>query len=195
MSLNKYRELRHRADIIVDNGGFILRHGEMNPHIVNRFIDRLERQDAKDVWEPFANPDGRTFAAFEEAEISLVATSLMQGHLKITEMDATRRAPDGNFDGILFHPPYFGSSRFTTEERDLSNMDRDDWMDGMNRTANFASKRLRKGGLVCVVGRRYRYGGEEMRLDEWMIEAFSGMDPEEVWRSEPDIVIILRNKK
>jgi len=193
-TLGKYRELRHGAVVLPDNGGYNLAAGEMNPMIVMKFADKLTSHGAQAVFEPFANPNGKSVSLFEEVGIYLWGHSLESDHPRIGEADSTIDEPVGEFEGVLFHPPYFGSQPFTNDPRDLSRMrDVDEWLVAMESAAEIAVEHLVQDGVVCAVGRRYRHGGKEIRLDEWIVTAFSGLTPIEVWMSEPDVAIILRS--
>jgi len=193
-AVEKYKELRHVAERLPDAGGYDLSAGEMNPEICRRFVALLWDAGATRAWEPFANPDGRTFPAFREAGVELAAASLSSGHPDIEELDATTEEPRGEFGGVLFHPPYFGSKPFCADPRDISWVcDKDEWLVMMESAADIAVKHMVPDGVACAVGRRYRHGGEEIRLDEWLVMAFCGpMEPVEVWFSEPDVAIIMR---
>lgn len=195
--IDKYRDLRHKAEILPDNGNYDLSLGEMNPAICQRFSELLADEEATSAWEPFANPDGRTFKYFREAGISLFATSLKSDNPAITEVDATFYRPQFNYQGVLFHPPYFGSKPFTNDPRDMSHIsDDENWKMRLQSAVDIVLARLVSEGVVCAVGRRYRHGGKEIRLDEWLVSAFGdAMEPTEVWMSEPDVAIILRLKK
>jgi hypothetical protein len=192
--LDAYRKLRHEAVKLPDRGGYELAKGEMNPIIVERFAELLVEEDARTAWEPFANPDGRTFSVFGELRIKLTAASLSADHPDIVVADSLADEPSGDFDGVLFHPPYFGSSPFTSDPRDMSRAeDEDEWLVMMESAADIAVEHLTPCGIICAVGRRYRHGGKEVRLDEWMVSAFCPpMAPAQVWLSEPDVAVIMR---
>ena len=201
-SLNKYRELRHKCEVVADNGGYNLANGEMNPAIVDRFVEFLSDHEAKVTWEPFANPDGRTFPPFKEAGIRLIAFSLTSGHPDIVVMDSTIYGPAEYdptawaVDGVLFHPPYFGSAPLSEEEGELSLVDSEEkWKEKLQTAADVAMHYCSDDAHICAVGRRYRHGGKEIKLDEWLVAVFSDMEVVEVWESQPDIAIILRFKK
>jgi hypothetical protein len=192
-SLNRYRELRHRAEVLSDVGDYNLASAEMNPVIATRFAELLSDEAAKFVWEPFANPDGRTFPVFAEIGVKHIAHSLSEGHPDIIYADSSIDGPECEVDGVLFHPPYFGSKPLSDDERDLSAAaDEDEWLVLMESAAEIAMESLTPEGAVCAIGRRYRYDGKEIRLDEWLIMAFNGLTPVEVWSSEPDVAIVLR---
>jgi hypothetical protein len=192
--LGLFRELRHKAEILADNGGYDLAEAEMNPAIYARFAEFLADEEGRTVFEPFANPDGRTFSVFRNAGIKVTAYSLTAEHPDILIADATEEEPDGDFDGVLFHPPYFGSKPLSMDRRDLSRYDdEDEWLTQMESAVDVAVEHLNPEGVVCAVGRRYRHNGKEIKLDEWLVQAFYGaLVPVEVWLSEPDVAIILR---
>lgn len=193
--LNVYRELRRNSRKVDDEGGYVLGQGEMNPMIWKWFGRLLCR--GQRVWEPFANPDGRSFKQADELGLELVSTSLVGGHPRIMVGDSTADDPDGMFDGVLFHPPYFGTRKFTDDPRDLSNaMGELDWKVGIECVVETIFEKLNSEGVVCAVGRRYRHGGKEIKMDEWLVKRFGRkMICIDVWSSEPDVVIIFRLKE
>jgi hypothetical protein len=199
--IHEYLELRRDAVRLPDNGGYSLDQGEMNPEIYKRFLEIAPGE----IWEPFANPDGRSFAYFDDPDRLLASTLISEGveaHPDIMDIDATSEPPASSFDGIVFHPPYFGSRMFSSDPRDISGIDdEDEWRQNIENAADIAVESLSKEGIICVVGRRYRHGGKEIRLDEWLVESFCGdglggtpMQPVEVWFSVPDVAIILRRR-
>lgn len=194
--ISDYRNLRHNAITIEEVDGYDLSKGEMNPGIAMQFAEICADAGFDTVWEPFANPDGRTFDIFYEVNLCLTATSLMAEHDEIQILDCTVDSPGWEFDGILFHPPYFGSAPFSDDIRDLSNMEEEEeWLVMMESSAEVAMEHLHERGIICAVGRRYRHGGKEIKMDEWLIHAFDGMEPFEVWISNPDVAILMRKKK
>jgi hypothetical protein len=197
MTIATYRHLRHKPEVLPSsNGSYDLSAGEMNPAIYQRFAELLVDEESERAWEPFANPDGRTIKYFKEAGVDLKSASLESSHPDVLIEDSTVYSPDGLFKGVLFHPPYFGSKPFTKDSKDMSNItDIGEWLAMMKSAAEIAMEHLTREGVVCAVGRRYRHGGKEIRLDEWLVEAFKTMKPTEVWISEPDVAIILRFKK
>lgn len=195
--LDEYLRLRHKAEVLPDQGGYDRANGEMNPEIWRRFVELLSEEDAKMVWEPFANPDGRTFQDFSDAGIDLFATSMIKGHEDIVVLDAVNASLGVVFDGVLFHPPYFGSRRFSDDPRDISLIeDEDEWRVAMETAVETVIEHLSEDGVVCAVGRSYRHGGKHIKLDKMFVSAFGRwLLPTEVWMSEPDIVTIFRRKK
>lgn len=192
--LSVYRELRRAARKVVDEGGYDLSSGEMNPMILRWFGLKLSPRSR--VWEPFANPDGRSFKIADELKLKLLSSSLVEGHPDIIIGDSTLESPEGMFDGVLFHPPYFGTRPFTEDDKDLSNAKSEiDWKIEVETAVNTVFSKLNPGGLVCAVGRRYRHGGKEIRMDECFVEMFGRtMSCIDVWLSEPDIVLIFRKE-
>lgn len=193
--MSVYRELRRGARKVIDEGGYDLSLGEMNPMIWRWFGMKLRPRQR--VWEPFANPDGRNFQMADELMLDLVSTSLVEGHPRIAVGDSTIDEPEGMFDGVLFHPPYFGTRPFTDDPRDLSNtLSELDWKVGVECVIDVIFEKLNPGGMVCAVGRRYRHGGKEIKMDEWLIHRFGRrMSCIDVWLSQPDVVMIFRLKE
>lgn len=196
-ALDRYRELRHDPKMCLlpeKDFPYNLSQGEMNPFISGGFFADLN--NGARIWEPFANPDGRTFEAAAAFGHELVANSIIPGHPNLVVADSTKKEPEGLFDAVLFHPPYYGTRPFTSEERDLSNANNHDYRRRIESAADISMLHLKNDGLVCTVGRRYRHGGQEVRLDEWLVGAFGKrMVPVVVWTSEPDIVIIFEFDK
>jgi hypothetical protein len=196
--IHQYQNLRRDAKRLEDFGDYKIDLGQMNPEIYRHFSLLLESRGAKRVWEQFANPHGRAFHYFPEMEV--IATNIEPVHSGVVKMNTIEMCPDGEFQGIIFHPPYFGTKPFTDNINELSlENDFDEWCEKISMAADMAVECLSDDGLVCAVGRRYRFNGKEIRLDELLVEAFCGnglggrpMEPQEVWFSEPDIVIIFK---
>lgn len=197
---HEYMKLRREAKKLGDSGDYILSNGEMNPEIYRQFSLLLEEKNAKRVWEQFANPNGRAFHFFPEMEV--IATNIQPIHSDVIKMNTLEECPDGTFEGIIFHPPYFGSKAFTDDEKELSQInDLDEWLFQISNAADMAIECLSEDGLVCIIGRQYRCNGKMIKLEELLIESFCGnglggrpMELVEVWLSEPDIVIILKRR-
>jgi hypothetical protein len=62
----------------------------------------------------------------------------------------------------------------------------------MEKTVNLAMSCVVPSGIVCAIGRDYRYSGKRIRLDLWYLEMFErmGMSLTNVWLSEHDIAMI-----
>ena len=110
--------------------------------------------------------------------------------------DSMVTGPDQTIGGMLFHPPYFASS-VTDDKRDVAKLrDSDKYIRNLQAVATRADARMAHNGIVCAVGRDYRIQGKRIRLDKWLLEMFQsrGYTLEDVWSSEPDVVLILRRK-
>jgi hypothetical protein len=115
----------------------------------------------------------------------------------VVKADSTHEGPPCEVGGVVFHPPYFGATPNTSSYYDLSHIeDVGEWRFRLDASASLAIEFLSEGGIVCAIGRRYRYGGEEIRFDEWLVEAFcSALEIQEVWISEPDVIIVMKRRK
>lgn len=189
-----YKELRHNAVELPKPAERLFPPTRMNPEIYRRFFDLVASDGGSIVWEPFSLPTGSGFQHAKAADITLISHSLESRHEKVFAADSTVQGPCCTpVDGMLFHPPYFGSATQSEDPRDLSYLTSADyWLSAMESAAEIGMENLTDGGLVCAVGSRYRHDGEEVRLDEWLRLAFCGMALLEVWRSEPDVAMILR---
>jgi hypothetical protein len=195
---HQYMSLKREADIIrIDEDAYDLRRGEMNPGIVDVFMEEiLERELHPVVWEPFAGHTGISHAQdrAEDAGVRLISYDLEPSDGRVLCRDSTEIGPEQLCGGVIFHPPYFGSSDFSDREGEISNKkDKYEYITALSKTVQFCRDHLQKGGLVCAVGRDYRSNGKRIRLDEWFLELFESKSFKliDVWLSEPDTVLIL----
>lgn len=191
MSEGRYLELRRKATVVPDEGGYCLEQAEMNPEIVRMAVAKVLSEGLpRKMWEPFACPshkyDGLT------SEIESVSSGLRSGCDVIA--DSTKESPDKDFGCVVFHPPYFGSAPQSYVDGDLSLIeDWDDYTDSVRSAMKNVNSVLAPNGFVVAVGRDYRAAAIRVRLDRLYIEAMDGLlELEEVWKSEPDIVLIAR---
>jgi len=194
---SKYISLKRDATIIrVEDGGYSLELGEMNPVIVDEFSEEvLERELHPVIWEPFAGHTGESNAQnmAEDVGIRLISYDLEPSDNRVLCRDSTEIGPEQLCGGVIFHPPYFGSV-FSEKDGEVSrNYDKYEYIKKLGKTVNFCREYLQKGGLVCAVARDYRNHGKRIRLDEWFLELFENksFNLVDVWLSEPDVVLIL----
>ena len=194
--LDRYRAKRRKAVAIPDKGGYDINSGQMNPEIYRKFAGLIAGTRLRNVYEPFAGPDGSSFQHFDAVGVSLYAHSLVCNHPRLVEADSTTTIPDYDylFSGVMFHPPYFGSALLSDDDREISLIsDEDEWVLEIEGVAAICMDIMLRDGFVCAVGRRYRHGGKEIKLDEWLAtKIFHGMKVHEVWTSIPDIAIIMK---
>lgn len=205
VSWDKFVELRSGA-IRVDLGeGYCLANGEMNPSIFIRMLNVVKQRGlVQEIWEQFASPESA--ARFRRLTFGSTVKLQSWGMTGDTHdawgyyvRDSTMEWPMPSYPcgmgAVLMHPPYFGSSVMSENSVDLSALkDKEEYKRRLWAAFRMASKVLQVGGLVCAVGRRYRFGGEEVELDRWMLELAEavGFEIEEVWSSCPDVVLVLR---
>ena len=198
---DKFVELRNTAPVIDVKDEYCLPRGEMNPGIFIRMLETMvERNLVLDVWEQFASPESaKKFRKIAMERRAWLESWGMEGHSSGVQgycvKDSTMEHPDRltRMCGVLMHPPYFGSSVMSKSSADLSVLkDMEEYKRRLWAAFRTASVALQDGGLVCAVGRRYRYNGDEIQLDRWMVELAEvvGFGVEEVWNSCPDVVIL-----
>ena len=197
--MKSYLEMRRNATILRDDGGYNLAACEMNPVIFEEFLGILLDEDLPPVvWEPFAGrvAHSRLCDFAEEVEVTLLAQTLNPVDSRIHQADSMSVGPDRTIGGMIFHPPYFASS-MTGDKRDVAKpRDEEKYVRNLQAVATRADARMAHNGLVCAVGRDYRIQGKRIRMDKILLELFQnrGYILEDVWSSEPDIVLILRRK-
>jgi hypothetical protein len=168
--------------------------GEANPVIFEDFVgELLDRFPEPVVWEPFAGHTGRSasYDFCDDIGIKLIAYDLNPEDFRVQKEDSTKTGPQERIQGVLFHPPYFGTSPMTTNSTDLSNApDEDAYREAMSKTIALAKESMVAGGLVAAIGRDYRTNGRRIQLPVWFLDMFEGFKLIGVWSSEPDIVLI-----
>jgi len=196
-AVTAYRRLRTRATVVRDEGGYELGAGHANPVLFEEFLgEMLEAGFPAVVWEPFSVPDG-TPASFELCDdigVELVSHSVRSGVPRVVEADSTVMGPGREIGGMFVHPPYFGCNPFSQVEGELSMAaDEASYRAALSRTFSLGLAAMERGGLACVVGRRYRRV-VEVKLDEWMAEDLEdvGFSLCAVMMSDPDVAILAR---
>ena len=188
MNPRTYYELRREARKVPDEGGYSLQDAEMNPGIIRMVVAKVVDEDLlRKMWEPFGKPPHA-----DVGDVERLSYGLMSGCDVIA--DATSSAPNEEFGCVVFHPPYFGSAPQSESGADLSLVGEwVDYCDAVARAMKNVWKVLARRGFVAAVGRDYRAGCRRVRLDMVYLDAMDGMmDLEEVWVSEPDVVLIAR---
>jgi len=196
MSLQKYMSLRRDARVVRDEGGYRLDMGEANHVIFEDFIGEMfERFPDPVTWEPFAGHTGRCKSQdlCDDIGIKHIAFDLEPEDFRVQQEDSTLMGPGERIHGMIFHPPYFGTATMSSHRADLSNAHQAaEYMAMLSKTIKLAYDSMVMGGLVAVICRDYRYRGERIRLDHWMMQAFESFEFKllSVWTSEPDVVLI-----
>lgn len=198
MNIDKYIQLKSSAVVVPDTGNYKIDAGEMNPFIVERFFSLLGKKPV--VWEPFAGTsfDGSSNISMahniaNDTGVRLISYGLCPQDDRIEVCDSVLQGPMVTIDGMLFHPPYFGSSEMSEHEDDLSSIDNEaEYKDKLGKVIDNGIDRMAENSLVCAVGRDYRHKGKRIRLDLWYLELFEkkGFTLRNVWISSPDIVLL-----
>ena len=191
--LDTYRRMRHKASVLPDNGDYDLNRYQANPEIYRAFACFLRaRKGFCALWEPFGNPNGISIDILSEFGLHLVVYSLQSNHRDVIVANACEQFPEFMVDGIIFHPPYYGSSLQSDSEHDVSRANSfQDWKSNINDVVENCHSVLRKNGYCCVIGRRYRYQGQLVDIADALIDLFQ-LEIENVWISTPDVCVILR---
>ena len=204
MSLETYSRLLHKAPDLEDYGDYTLNAGEMNPVIFSRFVQELVKHNLpKVVWEPFAGTSATQSANrsslqdyAETVGVKLISYGLRPADERITIADSTAIGPNKTIGGMLFHPPYYGTMPMSQDKRDLSFMSgKTDYLKQLGLVIQNAIVFMVQDALACVVGRDYRANGERVRLDLMFLQLFEsrGFRLRDVWKSTPDVVMIMGN--
>jgi len=205
MSLETYLRCLREAPELTNSEDYTLSAGEMNPKIFERFVSEvLRRQLPPVIWEPFAGTShlgsSEVSAAQDYAEISgvrLLSFGLKPTDSRIRQIDSTLEGPNCMIGGMLFHPPYYGTVPLSSDSRDLSFVkDKKEYMRKLGMVVDNGIPFMVPNGLACVVGRSYRTGGQAIRLELIFLQLFEsrGFFLKSVWKSEPDIVLIMCNQ-
>lgn len=197
---NSYIELRHKALVLRDNGGYCLGLGECNPVIFEEFVEFLfdgfqpaEEGAGPVIWEPFAGHSGKSKAqdyAFKNG-VTLVSHDIAPSDPSVIRADSTLVGPGIPVGGVFMHPPYYGSP-FTRLPGELSMEMRFEAYLGRIRQTVFLAKQGR-GGLMCVVCRKYLCDRVAVDLPQAFCQLLEAEHYRllEVWLSEPDVVLLM----
>lgn len=199
MSVSKYIELRTKAMILRDVGGYELAKAECNPEIFEEFVELVLADNSLPavIWEPFAGHTGRSKSQDVAAGIGLkvVSYDLEPSDERVQKADSTVVGPGCMVGGVFFHPPYFGNHPLSKDKQDLSLVG--SWcryLEELKKTVRIISLMTVKDGLVCAIGRDYRYDGKRRRLDLEYLKLFESDSFEiiGVLESEPDVALIFK---
>ena len=201
MSFDDYIMMRSKALILRDNGDYDYTKGEMNPVIFEEFVGEvLDRKVPEVIWEPFAGHTGKSKTQDFVSDIEgleVISFDLKPSDCRVRREDSTKTGPIKSIGGMLFHPSYYGSMFCASADEVAFASNKDKYVQRIEKTVMLAVDWLVAGGLVCAVGRDYRYSGQRVRLDLWYLEMFKrmGMSLINIWSSEPDVVMIFERKK
>jgi hypothetical protein len=202
VSIGTYIDLRTKATILAAEtaAGYDLSKAESNPLIFEEFVgDVLEDKRLPAViWEPFAGHTGRSRTQDFAHSISLrlISFDISPMDERVMKADSTVTGPEQMVGGVYFHPPYFGGyTPLSNDERELSLIrDWNEYIAALKKTVRIASLVTVEGGLVCAIGRDYRYGGKRIRLSYEYVKMFEDdfFKIHSVMESEPDVAIVFR---
>ncbi len=195
-----YIQMRKNAVVLRKDRYYNLSLAEMNPAIIYRFLVWLKAKGLLEVvWEPFAGGAGSFWfcrTAVAEGFRAICHSPHHVSNSMFRRLDSTENGPDCPVGGILWHPPYFGSSQQSDAPWDVSRLhDEEDYKEALKKAANLGIMKLVNNGMVCAVGRDYRVNGKRIRLDEWYLEVFDSLNLVDVWSSEPDTVLLFEVTK
>ncbi len=202
MRKETYSSLLKNAPDVPEWGTYNLNAGEMNPEILLWFITNLiTNRLPLVIWEPFAgtsfvgsSPRSNLQNIAEADKVSLISYGLEPADKRIKRADSTVVGPNTKIGGILFHPPYFGTAPMSNNEQDISLIhDKGSYKMTLGKALDNAMPFMVPNGLACVIGRSYRTCGEAYRLDIVLLQLFEsrGFTLKNVWKSSPDIVMIM----
>lgn len=205
MSFESYLHFLRKAPELDSFGDYALNAGEMNPVIFEDFVAEIvKRKLPRVIWEPFAGTSftGSSVVSLsqnyaEKQGVRLISFGLNPADSRIMQVDSTEHGPGTTIGGILFHPPYYGSAPMSPDTRDLSLVkDKAEYLRKLGVVVDNAIPNMVPDSLACVVGRAYRVVGQVMRLELMLLQLFEnrGFVLVNVWKSEPDIILILCNK-
>jgi len=188
--------LQHNARKIPVTSGYNRYQGQVNPLITSEFFRFFS--DNQVIWEPFAGTGNvLTIDMGLEKGLCVLAQDIGATDSRVKCVDSMVCGPDKMIDGIVFHPPYYGTGVFTENSNDIGLCQTpEDYMDGLRKVVELGLGKLDEG-YVCVVGSSYLSRGKRVYLDWWLTVLFMeyGLQVMEMWASEPDIAVILRSKR
>ena len=170
--------------------------GMSNPVIYDKFATfmKFQTEAPKIVWDAFANRFGDCIEFFINRGIEVISHNIDPEHPSVLKRNSTICGPGKKVGGVIIHPPYFGSSPQSNKEGELSLCPEVGYFIGLSNHVGLVVDSLDEKGYVCAVGRHYRTKGRAIRLDEWFVGKFSGLNFKlvEVWRSTPDVAIVMQ---
>jgi len=148
------------------------------------------------VWEPFACSAHSRLADQCGASVTYIGHALEPSDWRIRDADSLCAGPGRMVDAIFYNPPYYGAAPFTDDSREVTA--KDDGLAAYVRAVELSVRlcvgALSHGGIAFIVGRRYRFKGEEINLDWIFTHLFCkfGLNMERCYASIPDVAVMLR---
>ena len=200
MSNSTYISLLKKATVLPNFGDFDINKAECNPYFFRMLCLTVCTNNTLplSMWEPFAGHNGRSKAQDYAAIVglSLISYDLAPSDKRVMKADSTVSFPGkSTVGGVFFHPPYFGTAPLSQDKRDISLIEKwEAYLSSLKKTVLLIRSALAEGGLVCAVGRDYRYGSKRISLPREYLKLFEEASFElcEVLKSEPDIALILK---
>lgn len=188
--------LRHNAQRIPVMGGYDRYQGQVNPFITKKFFHFFSNNQV--IWDPFAGI-GKSFTIDIGLEkgLCVLAQDIGATDNRVRRVNSMTNGPGQRINGIIFHPPYYGTGVFTNDKNDIGLFQLpEDYISGLRKVVELGLEKLEEG-YVCVVGSSYLLRGKRVYLDWWLTALFMeyGLQVVEMWSSEPDIGVILRRQK
>jgi len=171
--------------------------GEFNPNIVRVFVDKYGAKGMV-FWEPFAGHLGlnHTIEICATHGVRLIACDIASCDERVIRANSISTRPSEPIDGMIFHPPYYGSAPMSNVEGEIS-LDYDNYFGNLEMVADNADMIMKVGSHVCSVGRTLTVEGDKYRLDWIFAKLFidRGYEVVDVFGSMPDCVVILEKKR
>jgi len=190
----RYIELRSKARKVPDFGRYSLKLAQMNPMIFEFILSGMDGLP-KTIWEPFSAPSSDIFrfmASMRKFKMDSYGLVDVPG---VHVCDSKYVIPAADYGCVLFHPPYYGSDLQSGDLEDLSRLEVwEEYKDAVSKAMTNAAEVLVDNGMLVLVGRDYRAMSKRVRLDLMYLDIMEGLPLklEEVWISEPDVVLVAR---
>jgi hypothetical protein len=184
-----FRVYRHKARTIPYKDCCRLK-GKVNPYTTTCFFDNFSNNEV--IWDPFAG-DGISIDLGLEKGLRVLAQDIVTDDDRVLRLDSTKFGPKEKIDGILFHPPYYGTGVFSLEASEIGSFSKDDYLKALMKVVELGVSQL-ESGYVLAVGSSYLSKGKKIDLDWWLASLFLlfGFKVVELWSSVPDIGVLLR---
>jgi hypothetical protein len=173
--------------------------GECSPVFFEELVGLVLENEKlpKVIWEPFAGHTGKSknHDYAKGIDLKLISYDLEPVDGRVILADSTVTGPGTKIGGLFFHPPYFGTAPMSLDERDISLIrDWDVYLKSLKKVVQIAGLMMEEDGIVCAIGRDYRFNGKRVRLDRAFIELFESDSFEilKVFESEPDVAVVFK---
>ena len=170
-----------------------------NISFVRWYLTRWCNQDEW-IWEPFAGhkTSCRTLSLAKNLGYKIVAFDIANWDTRVYKKDSTKEGPGRGCQGVIFHPPYFGTSLQSQEVGDISSIeDEEEYEKALRKTVRLAVDAIGENGTACVIGRQYHFRGKLRRMAFLYTSLFyeEGFELVEVLSCVPDVAVILKRGK